>query len=266
MVQNKTIIFITAICLAVLFLGCIGTQKGTPVPTPTSTPIPSSTVTATPVVMVTTPIPEATPTGNQTLVKLDSRRGFVPNIVTINAGDEIVWDNYDTDTVTVVSTDGLFDAQLLEYQQQYRYIFKKPGTYMFHLEQNQSLNGTVIVEAQAIVPTITIPLTAQLPPGALYVDARMIKPVYWGPEKYELVSLQVQIINQQSAPLPITAQIVNDEQVLENKTFVLESQGSSYSFPNEKTHFINNTNVTLRLLIQGYQPVEYNFIEVNSLS
>ncbi len=267
MVQNKSIIYITAICLAVLFLGCIGAQKGTPTPTPTSTPIPTSTITATPVVMVTTPIPEATPTGNQTLVKLDSRGGFVPNIVTINAGDEIVWENYNTDTVTIVSNDGLFDAQLLAYYQQYRYIFKKPGTYTFRLGQNPNLNGTIIVEAQ-VIPTITIPLTApgELPPGSLYVDAQMIKPAYWGPEKYELNSLKVQIFNQQPAPLQITAQVVNSEQVLEEQTFTLERQGSSYSFTNEKTHFINNTNVTLRLLIQGYQPVEYNFQEVNSLS
>ncbi|TAN47169.1 MAG: hypothetical protein EPN24_00365, partial [Candidatus Methanoperedens sp.] len=91
MVQYKSIIFITALWLAVLFSGCIGEQEGTPGTTPA--------VTATSFV-TETPFPEATPTGNQTLVELDSRRGFVPNIVTINAGDEIVWDNYNADTVT----------------------------------------------------------------------------------------------------------------------------------------------------------------------
>ncbi|MCX9025451.1 MAG: hypothetical protein OIN85_05075 [Candidatus Methanoperedens sp.] len=257
--QFKTIILLAFIGLAILFSGCTGKQESTP--TPTSTP----TVTATPLVTIT-PFPEATPTGNQTLVRLDSKRGFIPNIATINAGDEIVWDNYYADTVTIVSNDRLFDAQLLDYHQQYRYIFKKPGTYTFYLEQNQSLNGTIIVEAQAIIPTNTISLTPQLPPGALYVDARMTKPAYWGPEKYELSSLQVQIINQRNAPLSISAQIINGVQVLEEKTIILESEGSSYSFTNERTHFINNTNVTLRLLIQGYQPVEYNFIEVDSLS
>jgi plastocyanin len=267
MVQYKNIIFITAIWLVVLFSGCIGNQQGTPTPIQTSTPVstPISTVTATPLATATQ-FPEATPTGNQTLVKLDSKRGFVPNIVTINAGDEIVWDNYYADTVTIISRDGLFNAQLLAYHQQYRYIFKKPGTYTFYFEQNQSLNGTIIVEAQAIIPTVTLPLTAQLPPGALYVDARMQKLTYWGPEKYELDALQVQIFNQQSSPLSITAQIVSGGQVLEEQTFSLDNEGSSHSFTNQKTHFINNTNVTLRLLIQGYQPVEYNFIEVNSLS
>ena len=260
MVQFKTIILLSVIGLAILFSGCTGKPEGTPTPIQTSTPIP--TTTATPLV---TPLTEATPTGNQTLVKLDIKRGFVPNIVTINAGDEILWDNYYADTVTVVSNDGLFNAQLLAYHQQYRYIFKKPGTYTFYLEQNQSLNGTIIVEAQTIIPTITIPVTAQLPPGTLYVDARMTKPAYWSPEKYELRSYQVQIINQRNFPLSITAQIVNGDQTLEEKTFNLQSEGSSYSFANGGTYFINNTNVTLRLLIQGYQPVEYNFNVVESL-
>ncbi|VVB94080.1 Cupredoxin-like domain protein [uncultured archaeon] len=261
MVQYKSIFFITFLGLVVFFSGCTGKQVGTP--TPTLTPTPTVTVAQT----VTVPtFPEATPTGNQTLVKLDSNRGFIPNNVTIKAGDEIVWDNYDTNTVTLASNDGFFDAQVLAYHQQYRYIFKKSGAYTFYLEQNKNLSGTIIVEAQPI-PTATLPPTVnELPPGSLYVDARMKKPAIWGIDKYELNSLQVQMFNQQSVPLSITAQIVNSGQVLEENTFTLESQGSSYSFTNQKTHFINNTNVTLRLLIQGYQPVEYNFTEVNSLS
>lgn len=259
MVQFKSIFLITVLGLVVLFSGCTGKQGETPALTPT--------VTATPIVTAT-PFPEVTPTGNQTLVKLDSKRGFVPGIVTIKAGDEIVWDNYYADTVTLVSNDGLFDARILAYHQQYRYIFKKPGTYTFYLEQNKDLNGTIIVEAQVTIPTTTLPVGApkELPSNTIYVDARMIKPAIWGIDKYELSGLQVQIINQRSAPLSITARIVNGGQVLEEKTFVLEREGSSYSFANERTHFINNTNVTLRLLIQGYQPVEYNFSEVNSLS
>jgi plastocyanin len=258
--QYKSIIFITAIWLAVLFSGCIGKQEGTPTPTPT--------VTAAPPVTVVTPFPDATPTGNKTLVKLDSRRGFVPSNVTINTGDEIVWDNYYADTITLVSNDGLFDARLLAYHQQYRYIFKKPGTFTFYLEQNQNLNGTIIVETQATIPTTALPSTAprELPLDTLYIDARMIKPAYWEKEKYELRSLQVQIFNQRNAPLSITAQIVSGEIILEEKTFILEREGSSYSFANDRVHFINNTNVTLRLLIQGYQPVEYKFKEVSSLS
>ncbi len=259
MVQFKSIFLITVLGLVVLFSGCTGKQGGTPTLTPT--------VTATPTITVT-PFPEATPTGNRTLVKLDSNRGFVPRNLTIKAGDEIVWDNYYADTVTLVSNDSLFEAQILAYHQQLRYIFKKSGTYTFYLEQNKDLNGTIIVEAQVTTPTTTLPVGApkELPSNTIYVDARMVKPAFWGIDKYELSSLQVQIINQRSAPLSITTQIVNGGQVLEEKTFVLEREGSSYSFANDKKHFINNTNVSLRILIQGYRPVEYNFNEVNSLS
>jgi plastocyanin len=260
MVQFKSIFLITILGLAVLFSGCTGKQEGTQTPTPTPT------VTAAPIVTVT-PVLEATPTGNKTLVRLDSNRGFVPKNLTINAGDEIVWDNYYADTVTLASNDRLFGAQILAYHQQYRYLFNKSGTYSFYLEQNKDLNGTIIVEAQVVIPTTTMPAGAlkELPINTIYVDARMKKPAFWGIDNYSLSALQVQIINQRSPPLSITAQIVNSGQVLEESTFVLEKEGSSYSYGNERTHFINNTNVTLRLLIQGYQPVEYNFVEVNSL-
>jgi hypothetical protein len=127
--------------------------------------------------------------------------------------------------------------------------------------------ATVTASPEA-TPTTALPESTpkELPPGALYVSARMVKPAFWGIDKYELNSLQIQIINQQNIPLSITAQIVNGGQVLEENTFTLKNDGGSYSFTNQKAHFINNTNVTLRLLIQDYQPVEYNFNEVNSLS
>jgi plastocyanin len=260
MVQYRYIILITAIWLAVLFSGCAGKQEGTPVPSPTAT------VTAIPLVTATQ-FPEATPTGNMTLVKLDSKRGFVPDTVTINAGDEIVWDNYYADTVTLISNDGIFDAWILAYHQQYRYIFKKPGTYTFYLEQNKSLTGTITVEAQATTPTAPLPVTApnELPQGTLYVDAQLKKPSSWGNENYSLDSLKVQIYNQVNMPLSIRAQIVSDGKVLEETSFILQNEGSNYQFTNEKKHFIKSTDVILRLLVQGYDPVEYNFKIVDSL-
>jgi plastocyanin len=260
MVRYKSIILITVIWLAVLFSGCIGKQEGIP----SASPSPTATLTATPLA-TETQFPEATPTGNMTLVKLDSKRGFVPDIATINAGDEIVWDNYYADTVTLVSDNGLFDARILAYHQQQRYIFKKPGAYTFYLEQNKNLNGTIIVEA---TPATPLPVTGpgELPPGTLYVDAQLKKPSYWGIENYSFDSLKVQIYNQGNMPLSIRAQIVSDGQVLEETSFVLENVGSNYQFTNQKKHFIKSTDVTLRLLIQGYNSVEYKFKIVDSLS
>jgi plastocyanin len=264
MVQFKSILFITLLCLTILLSGCIEEKNSTSVPTPT-TPTTTATVTSTSSAIV----PEAAFTGNGTQVKLDSRRGFIPDIQTIKAGDEVVWENFDTVTVSLVSNDGLFDAKSIAYYKRYRYIFKKLGTYTFTLE-NTGLNGTIIVESQGIptpVPSIISPKES-LSTG-LYVTARMKKLIdwTWGNEiKYELDSLKVQIFNQQNNPLSIKAQILSGDHILEEQSFVLEKQGSSIQFSNGGNHFVNSTNLTLRLLTQGYPPIEYPFIVVDQLN
>jgi plastocyanin len=265
MVQFKSIILITVIGLIIFFSGCIKEEVSTKqVSTQVLTPTPIPTVIATPRVTAN-PFLEAIPTGNQTLVRLDSRRGFVPDTVTINAGDEILWSNYDTETVTLISGDGLFVAQVLQYYAGYRYVFKMPGTYNFYLKENKNLADTIIV-SQAIPQTATSTATPrELPSGTLYVDARMIIPSYWSYENYSLHALKVQIYNQFNIPISIRAQIVSDGQVLEETSFILENAGSSYQFTNEKSHFMKSADVILRLFIQDYQPVDYKFRQVSSL-
>lgn len=116
---------------------------------PKQTPTPGITETPATPVTTGTPIPvvtEVTPTGKKISVKLSYYRGFMPVIRNIKLGDEIVWENYEAETVTLVSNDGLFDAQLLAYGKQHRYIFKKLGTYSFYLKGNKNLNGTIVVE------------------------------------------------------------------------------------------------------------------------
>jgi plastocyanin len=257
--QYKSFILITIIGLSVLFSGCTGKQEGL---IPTVTP----TVTSSPLEKAT-PFPEATPTGNKTPVKLDARRGFIPIIQTIEPGDEIVWNNIAVDTITLVSDDGLFNNQILSYDKQYRTIFRKIGKYNFHLENDKNLNGTVIVEIPSnIVQTPTSTELKELPSTSIFVETRMLKPVFWNPENYELRSLKIVVTNQINEKLTIKSQILSDNQVLEEKLFILENNGESYHFTNEKKHFINSTNVTLRLLIDGYLPKEYAFKIVGALN
>jgi len=264
MVQFKSILFITLLWLTVLLSGCVEEKDSTEVTT-SAIPVTTATITST----SSTIVPEIASTGNGTQVKLDSRRGFIPNIQTIKAGDEVVWENFDTVTVSLVSNDGLFDATSLAYYKKYRYIFRKTGTYTFTLE-NTGLNGTIIVESQGIptpVPSITSP--KEMLSTAPYVIARMKKLIDWSwgnEKKYELESLKVQIFNQQNNPLSIKAQILSGDQLLEENSFVLENQGSSIQFTNERKHFVNSTNMTLRLLIRGYPPIEYPFITVDQLN
>lgn len=110
-------------------------EKATPTPTPTITATPSETP---------TPTPEITPTGSKIRIKLDSQRGFIPNSPTIKIGDEIVWRNDGKVTVTLASSEALFADQILAFDKEYRYIFKKTGTYTFQLK-DKNLKGTVIV-------------------------------------------------------------------------------------------------------------------------
>lgn len=120
------------------------------IPQPTATPeITRTTVQPT----STQVVPEVTVTGNKTRVKLDSRRGFIPNKQIIKLGDELIWENGEAETVTLVSNDGLYisndgkyDNQTLAYGKRTTYIFKKPGQYGFNLEGKPNLNGTIVVE------------------------------------------------------------------------------------------------------------------------
>jgi len=56
-----------------------------------------------------------------------------------------VWRNEGKVTVTLVSNEGLFVEQLLAFDKEYRYVFKKTGTYAFNLK-DKNLGGTVTVE------------------------------------------------------------------------------------------------------------------------
>jgi plastocyanin len=120
--------------------------------TPTPTPTPQITQTQTYVQPTSTQVPEVTPTGNKIPIKLDSRRGFLTNTKTIKLGDEVIWENSEAETVTLVSNDGLhisydglFDSQTLPYGRKTSYLFKKTGTYDFNLK-NTNFIGTIIVE------------------------------------------------------------------------------------------------------------------------
>ncbi|MCZ7399438.1 MAG: hypothetical protein O8C62_07130 [Candidatus Methanoperedens sp.] len=127
-------------------------------------------------------------------------------------------------------------------------------------------NVTPVPTIEITTPKVTQLIPKELPPNTIFVTARMLKPVDWGNGKLELVSMKIQIYNQRNIPLSIKAQIINDNTILEEKSFILEGEGSNTGFTNEKRHFINNTNITLRLLVQDYKPIEYDVVEAGSLT
>lgn len=115
------------------------------------TPMPLVNDVVVPVTPATTgtPVIEVTPTGKKVAVKLDRMRGFYSLIggsMKIKAGDEVLFTNEGTYTVTLISTDSLFEPKLLDYGKRTNYIFKNTGSYGFYLKENENLNGTIIVE------------------------------------------------------------------------------------------------------------------------
>ncbi|KCZ72993.1 hypothetical protein ANME2D_00052 [Candidatus Methanoperedens nitroreducens] len=145
------------LALAILVLGGIvwagyyyySVTSEHPASTPAPAPVPDITGIPQASVITDMPVPEATPTGEKVPVKLDRKRGFFSlpqGIYKIKPGDEVVWTNEGIDPLTLVSSDGLFEARLLDNDKRTNYTFKKPGTYNFYLKENESLTGTIIVE------------------------------------------------------------------------------------------------------------------------
>ncbi len=147
-VPSQNLNKIITIALAILVLGgIVWAFFPSSAPNHVESPKPTATVTVTQTTVqpTRTPVAEVTPTGKQIPVKLESRRGFIPNTQTIKPGDEIVWRNDGKETVTLFSNDGLFDDNILAYDKEYRYTFKKTGTYSFNLK-DKNLKGTITVE------------------------------------------------------------------------------------------------------------------------
>ncbi|MFA4957967.1 MAG: hypothetical protein WC556_13445 [Candidatus Methanoperedens sp.] len=87
-------------------------------------------------------------------VKIDVSHGFIPDPITINISDTIIWTNVENLRlrVVLVSSNGLFEKQLLQESDRYQYQFNKSGKYTFALAEYNSTNkeypnatGSVIV-------------------------------------------------------------------------------------------------------------------------
>lgn len=131
--------------------------------------------------------------------------------------------------------------------------------------QVESINLTSRIPADTyVMPTPSQTIMQQdtlkeLPKDIVYVSNEMKTLAQWGNGRYELKALRVTLISQHNSRLSIKSQIISGEEILEEQSLILEQSGSSYSFSNEKQHLINNTNVTLRLWIEDYEPIDYLF-------
>lgn len=110
-----------------------------PVTTPVPTPVP--TFTPTPTVEITktpepTPTPEpvviATPTGRKVTTRIMNSR-FTELNKQINAGDKLIWQNYDESLYTIVDVDGKIGNLTLGQLKDATFIFNTTGDYKFGL-------------------------------------------------------------------------------------------------------------------------------------
>lgn len=112
------------------------------------------------------------------------------------------------------------------------------------------------------VPIATEQMLKELTSGMLYIRATMETPSYWGDNKYMLEKLEVDIRNQNNVPISVLTQVMNDGNILEEKSFDLK-EGQGYSFSNERKYTISGTDVILRISIPGYVPKEYKFLNTS---
>lgn len=74
-----------------------------------------------------------------------TRSGFVPALVQVRVGDQVVWRNADSTRHQVVADNGTFASPILRPGQRFSFTFRAAGTYRYRDTFNTRLRGTVRV-------------------------------------------------------------------------------------------------------------------------
>ena len=88
-----------------------------------------------------------------------TRNGFVPDRISVTAGDTVTWHNVDTRTHQVVSDDGSFASLALRTNDTFSQTFTTAATIRYH-DTRSTARGSVLV-ATAAVPTPAVTLNSQ---------------------------------------------------------------------------------------------------------
>lgn len=82
------------------------------------------------------------------VIRLD-RYASIPNYLEINRGDTVYWRNEQSERkliFEVISEDGLWEEQRINFGMSFNYTFTEEGTYNFTVPPWNSMNSTVIVK------------------------------------------------------------------------------------------------------------------------
>ncbi len=71
---------------------------------------------------------------------------FLPEDLTVNVGDTVVWVNDDKVVHTVTAKNNEFDSLSLKQDDEFAYTFTKKGTYAYNCDVHSGMTGSVKVE------------------------------------------------------------------------------------------------------------------------
>ena len=103
---------------------------------------------------------------------------FIPSMVTIDIGGEVIWENNDTAAHTITSgtavegPSGVFDSSLVMAGSSFSHTFEDAGTFDYFCMVHPWMVGTVIVTGTAVEEEIVIP--AWIKNNAGWWDAGLI--------------------------------------------------------------------------------------------
>ena len=72
---------------------------------------------------------------------------FGPQIVTVKAGDTVIWTNRDDIPHTVTASNLKFKSKALDTDDKFSFTFTVPGTYKYFCSLHPHMTGTIVVEA-----------------------------------------------------------------------------------------------------------------------
>ena len=79
---------------------------------------------------------------------------FIPSMVTLDVGSEVIWENSDTAAHTITSgtpmegPDGIFDSSLVMAGSSFSHVFEEEGSYDYFCMVNPWMQGMVMVSAE----------------------------------------------------------------------------------------------------------------------
>jgi len=150
-IQNRSLILLTGLWLALVIVGLVGTAYFTQAGTPNATngSIAPTSGTAGSGMMgngTWSSLGGVMPVATQT-VTMTNQDAFAPQVIRIASGTTVTWTNTDLDAHTLTFMPGMTHNTVVTNGQHFQVTFTTPGTYDYLCLYHQGMVGQVIVTA-----------------------------------------------------------------------------------------------------------------------